>query len=151
MLHYLLAVFFPLVFYMTCDFLITTTEGLKARTIKQVKDLQNPRTIEKLEIERRYWKEKGIDWAIVTEEDISIQKAKNIEWLYTAAKLPNEISKRVSLTDMKTIQITDSVASSAAIIEDRFGLKPGGGMTLLRHLYWKKMISCDINKSLVPC
>ena len=138
-------------YIMTCDFLITTTEGLKARTIKQVKDLQNPRTIEKLEIERRYWKAKGIDWAIVTEEDISIQKAKNIEWFYTAAKLPDEISKRVSWTEMEAIQIADSMASSASIIEEKFGLNPGGGLTLLRHMCWKKMISCDINKSLVPC
>ena len=48
-------------YLLTCDFMITTENGLKARTIKSISDLKNKRTLEKLEIERRYWNELGID------------------------------------------------------------------------------------------
>jgi len=50
---------FPYV--LTCDFMVTTQEGLRARTIKCTTDLRNPRTVEKLEIERRYWAYQGVD------------------------------------------------------------------------------------------
>jgi hypothetical protein len=33
-------------YIMTCDFMITTTNGLKARTVKSVSDLKNKRTLE---------------------------------------------------------------------------------------------------------
>ena len=59
---------FPYV--LTCDFMITTVNGLKARTVKCAAELQNQRTVEKLEIERRYWKHVGVDWKIVTEHEI---------------------------------------------------------------------------------
>ena len=71
-------------YIMTCDFMITTSTGVKARTIKMTAELENARVLEKLEIERRYWVAQGVDWGIVTEREISRQKAKNIEWLYTA-------------------------------------------------------------------
>ena len=35
-------------YVITCDFMITTENGLKARTIKQSTDLNNPRVVEKL-------------------------------------------------------------------------------------------------------
>ncbi|MDT3705056.1 MAG: TnsA endonuclease N-terminal domain-containing protein [Thermincola sp.] len=52
---------------MTCDFLITTTHGLKARTVKLSSELSNARTVEKHEIERRYWAANGVDRKLVTE------------------------------------------------------------------------------------
>ena len=67
---------------MTTDFVITISEGLdsfdRARTIKYAQDLQSQRTLEKLEIERRYWARRNIDWAIVTEREISRVFAQNV-------------------------------------------------------------------------
>ena len=42
-----------------------------ARTVKPSKDLNKPRVIELFEIEREYWNNRGVDWAIVTEKEIS--------------------------------------------------------------------------------
>jgi len=70
---------FPYV--LTCDFMVTTSAGLKARTIKCSAELSNNRVLEKLEIERRYWKKYGIDWRIVTEREVDFADAKNIELL----------------------------------------------------------------------
>jgi hypothetical protein len=68
-------------YVMTCDFMLTTSLGCKARTIKQVSELSNKRVIEKLEIERRYWNRLGIDWKLVTDRDIDVPKAQAIEWV----------------------------------------------------------------------
>ncbi|MDF7621625.1 TnsA endonuclease C-terminal domain-containing protein, partial [Escherichia coli] len=47
-------------------------------------DLQKPEVIERLELERRYWQEKGIPWVIVTEREVSKVAFANIQWLYPA-------------------------------------------------------------------
>jgi hypothetical protein len=77
---------YPMV--MTTDFLIDVLEEgqgiLKARCVKMAKDLNSARVIEKLEIERTYWTEQGIDWGIVTEQEIPIALAENVAWLRTA-------------------------------------------------------------------
>lgn len=38
-------------------------------------------TLEKLEIERRYWEIHGVPWALITEKDVSKERGKNIELL----------------------------------------------------------------------
>ena len=55
-------------YILTTTFLITllNPDGQKsfaARSIKYASELSKKTTIEKLEIERRYWKSQGIDWA----------------------------------------------------------------------------------------
>ena len=71
---------------MTTDFLITLTiDGKRverARTVKYADDLQSPRILQKLEIERRYWEARGISWGIVTEHEIPFVLADNVELLY---------------------------------------------------------------------
>jgi len=62
---------FPYV--LTCDFMITTKQGLRARTVKMSSELNQKRVLEKLEIERRYWDIYGIDWKIVTEKEMVIK------------------------------------------------------------------------------
>lgn len=51
---------------MTTDFVITTAEGLasvrKARAVKQAKDLSDGRVMQKLDLERIYWKRRKVDW-----------------------------------------------------------------------------------------
>src|SRR4029077_2998143 len=84
---------------MTTDFVVTVrgSTGLVdcARTVKYRQDLASKRTLEKLEFERRYWDKRGIDWAIVTENDIPNGIAKNIQWLHPYF----EISDHPALTE----------------------------------------------------
>ena len=76
-------------YVLTTDFYIITTECTMARSIKEKKELDKPRVREKLEIERRYWLERGIDWKVVTEDQIDYQKAKNIRWVRRGRLLEN--------------------------------------------------------------
>src|SRR5699024_12394325 len=45
--------------------------------------LQDERTLEKLELERRYWQQKQIPWLIFTDKEINPVVKANIEWLYS--------------------------------------------------------------------
>lgn len=59
--------------FMSSDFVVTTNDENNASFAIQVKDsssLKDPRTVEKLEIERRYWLEKYTPWYLVTEKEI---------------------------------------------------------------------------------
>ncbi|MDV2581681.1 TnsA endonuclease N-terminal domain-containing protein [Alkalibacillus haloalkaliphilus] len=72
-------------YVLTTNFLLTTLvhgeTKLLARTIKNQSELNRKITLEKLEIERRYWQAKNIDWKVITNKQLSKQRAKNLEWL----------------------------------------------------------------------
>lgn len=65
----------------------------RARTVKYAKDLSSRRTLEKLEIERRYWEVRKIDWGIVTEHEIPQTLARNVDFLHDAWHLPTRMSE----------------------------------------------------------
>lgn len=52
---------------------------LVARAIKPCSALDDARTLEKLEIERRFWAEREVDWGIVTEHDLPPVLIANLE------------------------------------------------------------------------
>jgi hypothetical protein len=55
--------------YLLRDVAIMETEEW-VRTCKTVEELQNPKTLEKLELDRRYWQARGMNWGIVTDREI---------------------------------------------------------------------------------
>ncbi|UBZ00382.1 TnsA endonuclease N-terminal domain-containing protein (plasmid) [Pseudomonas cannabina pv. alisalensis] len=70
---------------LTSDFLVDFEDLQRPSIAIQAKysaDLQKPEVIERLELERRYWQEKGIPWAIVTEREVSKVAFANVQWLY---------------------------------------------------------------------
>jgi hypothetical protein len=70
---------------MTTDFLLdTAVDGgatQMARAVKPSAKLGERRVLEKLEIERRYWVGRGVDWGIVTERDLPPVLIQNLTWL----------------------------------------------------------------------
>jgi hypothetical protein len=138
-------------YVLTCDFMITTTEGFKARTIKSSSELNNIRVLEKLEIERRYWLSKGIDWKVVTEKQISYCKAKNIEWLYSAQKVDWPQDERKTIEVAKTAIMENyergdtSIAAVIKAIEDEFSLERGCGLLLFKSLALEGTISVNLD------
>jgi hypothetical protein len=133
---------------------LITADGLKARTIKMTSELKNARTIEKLEIERRYWLEKGIDWKIVTEREISRQKARNIEWLYTGdgfyiAEYGDKELESIRSVLLELVKLGNhSIVEAAQIVDDEFLLPTGAGLSLFKQLVLDRKIVVDLNKPL---
>lgn len=145
-------------FVLTTTFLITilNSDGQKshsARSIKYASELNKKSTIEKLEIERRYWKAQGIDWAIVTNKDINSIRAKNVEWLHSAmiSNNYNGVSQEelMGLLDGLLHRIHDSKGNIKNIIsgfEKDYSLDVGTGLLLFKHLIANKRIILDMDK-----
>lgn len=138
-------------YIMTCDFMITTSTGVKARTIKMTAELENTRVLEKLEIERRYWASKGVDWGIVTEREISRQKAKNIEWLYTALGFTitggeNELECLYCVLLNLLTHENYSIIEAANIVDIEFMLPAGTGLQLFKQLVLERKLVIDLSQ-----
>ena len=135
-------------YVMTCDFLISTASGPVARTVKMSWELSDTRVLEKLEIERRYWSMFGVDWKIVTENEISYRRAKNIEWLYSARELPMTDTLKSAAAELMQIIVASesSVTESAKLIESYYCLKPGVGLQLYKYLALNGILKIDLNE-----
>lgn len=143
---------FPYV--LTSDFFLETVRGFEVITVKETPDLKRPRVREKLEIERRYWQEKSIKWRIVTEKEINVIKAKNIEWLSQAKDLdyfdiPNE-SKGLCIEYFMSQFLVLQVPLGDLFhdVEQRFHLKQGVGLNIYKYLVYSKQIQADISKTI---
>jgi len=70
---------------MSSDFLVDTASGPHRQFAVQVKRMEafsDVRTIEKLELERRYWQLKQVPWFLITEHEIDPVIRQNVDWLY---------------------------------------------------------------------
>jgi hypothetical protein len=70
----------------TTDFLLNVQRGarteLVALSVKPSTELGNRRTLEKLELERRYWWTQGVPWRLVTERQVSRIRSRTLLWLH---------------------------------------------------------------------
>ncbi|MEG0774393.1 TnsA endonuclease C-terminal domain-containing protein [Clostridium sp.] len=57
-------------------------EKYLALSVRNETELYRDLLLEKLEVERRYWQTKEINWTIITNKDIPMAKVNNIKWLY---------------------------------------------------------------------
>lgn len=145
-------------YILTTTFLITllNPDGQKsfaARSIKYASELSKKTTIEKLEIERRYWTAKGINWGIVTNKDINDVRAKNIEWIHSAMTSDdcNGLSKDDfdELLDALLYRLIDNQQNIRKIIsefEKDYSLDAGVGLLLFKHLIAGRRIVVNIDK-----
>lgn len=145
-------------YILTTTFLITllNPDGQKsfaARSIKYASELSKKTTIEKLEIERRYWTAKGINWGIVTNKDINDVRAKNIEWIHSAMTSDdcNGLSREEfdDLLNGLLYRLIDNQQNIRKIIsefEKDYSLDAGAGLLLFKHLIAGKKIALDMDK-----
>ncbi len=146
---------------MTTDFVIDLKKAeqieIKARSVKPSSKLNNKRTIEKLEIERTYWSEKGVDWGIVTEKEIPMDLVLNISIIHSAKDLSafSDISDR-ELAHLKATlleKIKDqkiSLAKATSEIDQAMNFKPGLSLSIFYFLLANKIWKIDMNKVINP-
>ena len=145
---------FPIV--MTTDFLITASEGLLARTVKEAEALSDTRILEKFAIEHAYWKRYGIDWKIVTEKQIDFEKSRNLQWLYYGQSLDELVpdcrnhdcilNAFLDLYETSGLLLHDAVE----IIETCHSLPPGAGIAAFKKLIVLGFISLDLSLRIDP-
>ncbi len=145
----------PLV--MTTDFLLTVRQPngdfkSVARTIKYQQDLNSLRTLEKLEIERRFWMSQGVDWAIVTEEMFTPDLIKNLGLLRRYAKLPRVLTSSVLHAEFLELLESSKAypwATSECLrrIATRLGIAYGDARDIFFNLIWRKVILIDLSNA----
>lgn len=142
---------------MTTDFLITikNVEGTKhvARTVKPSKELENVRIIEKFEIERTYWENRGIDWGIITEKEIPKDMVENVEWLHSSYFEIEDFPPSTLNTYARQLKslikkYNTSIIEMVTEFDQTFQLENGMGLELLKHLVAKKEVHVDITKKI---
>ena len=145
---------FPIV--MTTDFLITTKEGILARTVKETDALSDTRIREKFAIEHAYWKRYGVDWKIVTEKQIDFERSRNLQWLYYGQSLEELVpdcrkqdrilASVLDLYETSGLPLTDAIE----IVEASHSLPPGGGMAAFKKLIILGLIRPDLSRRIDP-
>lgn len=142
---------------MTTDFLVTVTQPSGssadyARTVKPARELQSRRTLEKLEIERRFWLEKETNWKIVTERDIPKTFADNVK----AIRGYRDIRDRVDITEQRiqdiVLWLTEQVRTTTSPLLDivnqgdnHFSVSTGTCVTVVLHLLANRRWTTDMN------
>lgn len=141
----------------TTTFLVTyknneNKDCFLARSVKSADELEKKYIIEKFEMERRYWESKGIDWGIITQKDIAVVKAKNIEWVYSAIEDREVIDNtKYDLSKMLLQNLEgsfNSVRTITTLLDDNYNLESGTGLFLFKHLIATKAIVVDMNEKI---
>ena len=147
---------------MTSDFVITVRKGFgseeQIRTVKYEEDHEKARVKEKLEIERVYWEEvRGLDWGVVTENDVDATLAANVEWVHGH----REVERLIPLTlgDVARVEatLTPRVAQGSFRLRDLtnecdsvLGFVPGTSLGVVRHLIANRRWEVDMSKRIMP-
>lgn len=143
-------------FVLNTNFLITlkNNEGNNlyiARTVKMATDLEKKNTLERLEIERRYWTAKGINWGIITQKEISNAFTKNIEWihpsLYSYQDRGFSKEEMIYMGDVLIERLEDSTHSirkNTLDFDKEFNYEAGTGLFVFKFLVASKQIGIDM-------
>lgn len=142
---------------MTTDFMITVLgeqypEDVQdiVRTLKPTSQL-NQRVLVKLEIERRFFREKGIDWGIVLDEKKPTNLIYNLDWLYDGYHLsakPHLKQENINFVAPYLFDAInsneDSFANICLSFDSEFGYRPGSCLFIAKYLLANKVWSTDL-------
>ena len=138
---------------LSTDFVLTINHDLHnvyhARQAKYASELGDLRTLEKLEIERRYWERRpDINYGIVTERDLLMPLVHNIKWVHPRYDITSFSSLSKETINEIATMLTQMVLKEDAPLrkitsacDSRLGLSIGRSLSIARHLiairYWK--------------
>ncbi|WBX95213.1 TnsA endonuclease N-terminal domain-containing protein [Pseudoxanthomonas mexicana] len=142
---------------MTTDFLVDVRRqgqpACAAYSVKPASKLDDPRTLDKLELERRYWASKGVPWFLVTDRDLPEQRILNLAWLHEMRSLDQlQVKHPDYWSDRCNRFVGELSRSHGGLIQDflqhlerRCGFAVGESLTVLRHLAANKRIGFDLD------
>lgn len=145
---------------MTSDFVLTRQQSTgsveQVRTVKPAESLSSQRILEKLEIERCYWRQRGVNWGIVTDREIPEVFARNVAWIHPFRQ-PDALSLSTEelqqITQALTQRVTQdhtSLAEIAAACDDRLAFPSGTSLSVARHLLASRQWTVNMHQLLHP-
>jgi hypothetical protein len=144
---------------MTTDFLVTLYDSLMPKdvaiSVKYSKDLNNLRTINKLEIERFYWHRRNVEWRIITELQINQILVSNINWVRPYFHIDSFIdSINIEVANIfldKTIQKNNlPLREITNSCDDYFSFETGTSLAIVRHLIANRYWLVDMTQPIQP-
>jgi hypothetical protein len=146
---------------MSTDFVLTITKGLSmdffARQVKYTSALSDYRTREKLEIERRYWLKRNVDYGIVTERDVHMPLVRNIKWVHPRIDCDSLLPLTEEIVSEVARVLTGMVLSNDAPLrqltstcDSNLGLVGGDSLKVVRHLLAIRYWQIEMSKPLKP-
>ena len=136
---------------MSSDFLVDTADKNLPKFVLQVKPssvMEDKRTIEKLEIERRYWLKKEIPFFLVSERSFSDVIQDNLSWLYPTIETPHEELDIPRIAEFYKGFLHDhpegTLIDICKTIDTAYQQDPGQALFELRVLMSQRLICFDI-------
>lgn len=140
---------------MTTDLLIDIELNGKiitrAVSIKYREELENPRVIEKQELERRYWEGEQVEWFLFTENEVPITLIQNIKWL-----IPHihsfDLNPQEQLNTFKRILKAietfpeEKLPIVMGMLDEQQGMKSGTHQQHIRHLLAQGAFSWNMHE-----
>lgn len=142
---------------MTTDFLIDlkVDGGLTnhAVSVKYTDDLEDHRTLEKQELEQRFWANEGVEWFVFTEKDVPITSVKNIRWLAPHMHSYDLEDQERIIAFERIVKALDGNSEEKLPVplknlDEKFNQAPGTHLQYFRHLSAQNAFLWDIH--LVP-
>lgn len=143
-------------FQLHTNFLVTLKpyRGIDEQTaisVKSISELERKTVIEKLEIERRYWKAKGVRFAVITEKEIDRQMADNIMWV-RETRSDKSLRNKEELAEKLYYFIKENqngtLNNALQELDKKEDVKEGTALFLFRYLIELKQIEVDMKKSI---
>ncbi|MBP1153958.1 MULTISPECIES: TnsA endonuclease C-terminal domain-containing protein [unclassified Paenibacillus] len=122
-----------------------------ARTIKDAAELGKKATIERLELQRLFWKSRKVDFGIVTPNEIPVQRSKNIEWVLPALNIEDYGLTKTEMINyaeqlIDIISTTDNPLNFVLTSFDRhMKVEVGTGLLVFRYLIASRRIRINMD------
>lgn len=144
-------------FILTVTFLATIKEAdgshkYLARSVKASSELEKKSVIDRLEIIRRYFEKKNIDFGIVTEQEIPMIKCRNIEWIHVSYDLNINSDENMNYSKklIKYFKFHDTLPIRNVLSEFDKKMKQDNGtaLSLFKYLIASKQLIVDMDKKI---
>jgi hypothetical protein len=136
----------------TTDLLIDLDDNSQlAIAVKPSEQLSNTRTIEKLQIEKAYWEDRGVKWCIFTEQEISEAQRENLNWIRPYLDIETAAAHELTSSDVDDVlwrlkEQTGRVMRLCSKLDDQYQLEPGFHVTVLRYAIAHHFVCIPLNK-----
>ncbi len=133
---------------MTTDLLVDLPGRRLALSVKPSSKLGDRRTLEKLEIERVYWRERIVEWYLVTEESVSrdarIGMQERADWGHDRLIEADTSCDWNAVADVMLVEIAGAprgrINDFCAGVEARNGWAGGAGISAIKLLLARRLI-----------
>jgi len=138
----------------TTNFLIDLEGGKKlAVNVLYKKDLSKKRSLEKLQLEKSYWKKRGVKWLVVTEDQFTTELKENMAWVRPFVDLSDSDGAQL-IGDTHKIHFsrlkkggTKGLMKYCGELDDCYDLVPGSHLEMLRKAVANKLVNVPLNTS----